>query len=162
MQNNQVPVAYQAAFQMLERKMEQRLGALENRSKKKDAEIQKLQRVNAVRESELLVYQLQMEGVKAVADPSNAQALTEHLASLPPEHRQLKVDEIRSHWEKDASVAYAARGAPVGGYVHVDENGVSQRSNSFDESKLETALAYMRQTNKPWEECMQYAMTGGK
>jgi len=157
MQNNEVPVAYQAAL----RTLESRMARTERNLQSKDREIANLKGVNARKDSELIVYQLQLEGVAAIADPRDAERLTQHLASLPHRDRALKVQEIRSCWERDASLAYAAHGAPTGDFLPLTGQRVeAQQAYGFGEQELEKALAYMRSTHKPWNECMTYAMNG--
>lgn len=155
---DQVPVAYQAALQY----MENRLSSVEAFAVEKDREIARLQAVNARKDSELIVYQLQLEGFKAIADPRDAETLTRHLASLSSNDRQAKVQEIVACWERDSSLAYAAQGAPTGDFLPVSrEQAESRQAATFDDSKLDVALRYMRANpGKAWEECQAYAMNG--
>lgn len=163
--SNEVPVAYQAHI----KKLEKRVATAEAAKAVQQQQIAQLYQINAIKESELVVYQLQLEGVKGLATPEDAQSLAYHLASLSPNDRQLKVNEIRNFWEKDSTVAYAAQGAPVGSFLRVTEEPAESKSR-FDNKKLDIALAYQR-SNPPelkglsasekWAKCEQYAMNGG-
>ena len=163
-QNDQVPVAYQAAFA----KQERRLAAIEKNLGAKDQEIANLKAVNARKDSEFVVYQLMGEGYTALSTPEQAEQMVQFLASLPESQRALKVREIRANYHKDASLAYQAQGAPVGGWLPVTQERVeSPKSSVFDEAKQAKALRYMRSDPKElrglsaedrWAKCVEYAM----
>jgi hypothetical protein len=147
MQARRGPLTYQA-----------RLAALEGR-------VQSLERGNtdlaaklARKESEFLVYQLQLEGMKALAQPESASKLVDRLATMPPAQRYAYVSEIRSCWERDANLSYAMLGAPVGAMVPVSQAPSELGSRSaISERQLDVALRYLRDNSCSWNEAEQYA-----
>ena len=147
MQSHRAPLTYQA-----------RLAALEGR-------VQGLERGNtdltaklARKECEFLVYQLQLEGMKALAKPDDAAKLVDRLTAMPSTQRHAYVAEIRSCWEKDANISYAMLGAPVGPMVPISESPAETGSRRpISERQLDVALRYMREHACAWVEAEQYA-----
>ncbi len=109
-QNGTAPVGYQAEMASLKRTVASQ-----------QAFINQLASTNAVKDAELQVQYLANLGVvdlytadRTSIDGEKYKQRVGELAAMPPDHRQAKVEEIATYWEKDASIAYAAAGAPVG------------------------------------------------
>ena len=152
MQAGEAPVGYQVAFQHMER----RLASLEDQSRIKDQQITRLNTTNAVKDAEIVVYQLVNRGVKALhtdrgtPDPTKINALVQRLAALPPKERQGYVNEIELYWAKDASLTYAARGAPIGGFVQTPmletPADANPDPNACTQYELDAAQDHMQKT----------------
>jgi hypothetical protein len=147
MQSRRVPLTYQA-----------RLAALEGRVHGLERGNNDLSSKLARKECEFLVYQLQLEGMKALAKPEDAAKLVDRLATMPAAQRNAYVAEIRSCWEKDANISYSMLGAPVGPMVPISESPAESGSRRpISERQLDVALRYMREHARGWTEAEQYA-----
>ncbi len=147
MQDFRAPITYQA-----------RLAALEGRVQSLEQGNTDLATKLARKECEFLVYQLQLEGMKALAKPEDAAKLVDRLAAMPASERQSYVAEIRSCWEKDANISYSMLGAPVGPMVPISASSAEAGSGRpISERQLDTALRYMREHGCGWAEAEQYA-----
>jgi hypothetical protein len=96
-----------------------RLTALEAANAASTRALTEVNGVLARKEAEFLVYQLQLEGVKALAKAEDARALIEKLAAMPKDQRDIYVGEIRLRWEKDLTLPFQMAGAPVGPMIPV-------------------------------------------
>jgi len=147
MQELRAPLTYQA-----------RLAALEGRVQSLEQGNTDLAAKLARKECEFLVYQLQLEGMKALAKPEDAAKLVDRLAETPAAGRQVYIAEIRSCWEKDANISYAMLGAPVGPMVPISASPAEGGSGRpISERQLDVALRYMREHACGWAEAEQYA-----
>ncbi len=162
-QNRDVPIAYQAAHAAQDR----RSALIEQKNQQLAAEINQLKAKQAIKDSEFLVYQLVQQGVKPLyqkngqLDKKAFDSLVGRLARKPEAERKAYVEEITAYWEKDASFAYAAAGAPVGyGMIGVPHNPAqSPGEPAFTEAHLAKANEYLtKHPGADWDQACAYAL----
>lgn len=167
MQGSDSPLTYQAAVKNLLG----RLNRVESELKRKDKEIESLKFVNSYGHSKLLVYQLQLQGVKALSDPEKAERMVQYMATLDPESRVAYADEIATHWEKDPVLAEAVSGVPSDDFVtvyqgHVEGSDPVSDHRAMPVGGMERVLQFMRspegkkmqREGRTFEEIKQYAL----
>lgn len=159
-QESDMPVAYQVAFQNMQRQVK----ALAERDKANAAQLAAMGQEAAHKDAALLVYQLATAGVKRLItagniDPKKVDDLTKRLAKMPKPARAAKVREILEYEEKDDSIAYAAIGAPVGGFVGITPQAPAHGQPQFTDAHLDRAIEYMeKHPGCDWDDAKAHAI----
>jgi hypothetical protein len=165
MQNSETSVTYAEAFQQVASaigSLRSEVASLKTDRAKKDAELSRLSAKAAEKDTDILIYQLESAGVKALGDPKKKEEIRRHFLSIGENDRAAKASEMLAYWDKDEAVQYAAKGAPVGEFIHVTDKKVNGgKPPKFGEAELRKATEYMKKNPKAtWDECKTYAMNG--